>query len=158
MTCLAKSCFPNTHALDLRCSVKPASFLNNATDIKQSSRTSVETSVVDNCINGKVNMKDHKFAEGLKEKNQESRNDVDLEFLCTPSFDLGIWYRHQSRNLFRFHMSCCEWFFFSQDLRVNCELTCLFWSDFKWWCRSIGIISKMAAWIVLQNVTVLRTW
>lgn len=89
MTCLAKSCLPNTHALDLRSSVKPVS-LNNATDIKQSSRILVETCVVDNCINRKVNMKDHKFAEGSNEKNRESRNDLDLDFLCTPSFDLGI--------------------------------------------------------------------
>lgn len=93
MTCLEKSCLLDTHALDLCCSVKPISLLNNSTDIKQSSRISTKKNVVDNCINGKVNMKDHKFAEGLKEKNQESRNDVDLAFLCTHSvhsFDLGI--------------------------------------------------------------------
>ena len=70
-----------THALDLSCSVKPVS-LNIATSIKQPSRTSV----VENCIDGK----DYLFAEALKEKKEENRNDVDPDFLCTPSFDLGI--------------------------------------------------------------------
>lgn len=70
-----------THALDLSCSVKPVS-LNIATSIKQPRRTSV----VENCIDGK----DYSFAEALKEKKEENRNDVDPDFLCTPSFDLGI--------------------------------------------------------------------
>jgi hypothetical protein len=81
MTSLVKSRLPNTHDLDLGCSVKPVS-VNIATSIKQPSRASV----VENCINGK----DYSFAEDLKEKKEENRNDIDLDFLCTPSFDLGI--------------------------------------------------------------------
>eukprot|EP01018_Ginkgo_biloba_P026786 Gb_37518 [translate_table: standard] len=83
MTSTVCSGMPDTMNVD--CFVNPGPILNNGTSIKQSTNLlSLQASDLPHRSN------DHSTAADVKEKKWEAETDVDQDFLCSPSFDLGI--------------------------------------------------------------------